>query len=87
MSVKVRPVKICKMKKMKIAVMLPVAMILLSACGGDHAARNLGDTSKNSYHVPRDTTRSDSTGADTNSMDNGGSGGTKIHKPDTAKKK
>ena len=75
------------MKKLKFALLIPVAIISFSSCGGDHAARNLGDTAKNSYQVPRDTSKADSTGADTNSMDNGGSGGTKIPKPDTSKKK
>jgi hypothetical protein len=75
------------MKNIKMLLLIPVGIISFSSCGGDHPARNLGDTSKNSYHVPHDTTRADSTGADTNSTDNSGSGGTKIHKPDTAKKK
>jgi hypothetical protein len=75
------------MRKTKLILIIPVTALLLSACGGDHGVHNGKDTSQNSYQVPKDTTRADSTGADSVSMDNSGSGGTKIPKPDTAKHK
>jgi len=75
------------MQKVKLILIIPVVSVLLSACGGDHGVHNGKDTSENSYQVPKDTTKADSTGADTASMDNSASGGTKISKPDTAKHK
>jgi hypothetical protein len=75
------------MQKIKFTLIILVTALFISSCGGDHAAHNGKDTSKNSYQVPRDTSKADSTGADTNSMDNSGSGGTKIPKPDTGKHK
>lgn len=75
------------MQKIKLILIVPIASLLLSACGGDHGVHNGKDTSENSYQVPRDTTKPDSTGADTASMDNSASGGTKIPKPDTPKHK
>jgi len=75
------------MQKIKFLLIIPVTVLFISSCGGDHAAHNGKDTTKNSYQVPRDTGKADSTGADTASMDNSGSGGTKIPKPDTGKHK
>ena len=75
------------MQKIKFLLIIPVTVLFISSCGGDHAAHNGKDTAKNSYQVPRDTSNADSTGADTASMDNSGSGGTKIPKPDTVKHK
>lgn len=58
------------------------------SCRGDHAASQGKDTEKSMYgNIPKDTSKGDSTGADTESIDNSGSGGTKIPKPDTVKKK
>jgi len=75
------------MRKIKFILIIPVSAIVLYGCGGDHGAQSGKDTQQNSYQVPRDTSKADSTGADTASMDNSGSGGTKIPKPDTAKHK
>ena len=75
------------MQKIKFLLVIPVTVLFISSCGGDDASHNGKDTAKNSYQVPRDTSKADSTGADTASMDNSGSGGTKIPKPDMGKHK
>jgi len=76
------------MKNMKL---IPVAIAiagLFYSCRGDHGVSHGKDTEKSMYgSIARDTSKGDSTGADTASMDNSGSGGTKIPKPDTPKKK
>lgn len=73
--------------KAKLLLVIPLVTTLFSACGGDHGVHNGKDTSENSYQVPKDTSRPDASGADSASIDNSGSGGTKIPKADTSKRK
>jgi hypothetical protein len=60
---------------------------LFYSCIGDHGTSQGKDTEKSVYGtIAKDSSKGDSTGADTASMDNSGSGGTKIPKPDSVKK-
>lgn len=64
------------------------AICLFYSCMGDHGTSQGKDTDKSMYgSIAKDTSKGDSTGADSESMDNSGSGGTKIPKADTVKKK
>ncbi len=65
-------------------------LCVLSACGGDHVDTLGKDTAKNSKDsVPSniDTSKTTITTGDAGAVDNSGSGGTKIAKPDTTQKK
>ena len=76
------------MKKAKSIFAVAVIAGLFYGCSGDHGTSQGKDTEKSMYGaIAKDTSKGDSTGADTASMDNSGSGGTKIPKADTAKKK
>jgi len=76
------------MKKAKLLFILPALACLFCGCMGDHGTSQGKDTDKSVYGtVAKDTSKGDSTGADIESMDNSGSGGTKIPKADTVKKK
>ena len=76
------------MKKTKLLFVVATVTCLLYGCMGDHGTSQGKDTEKSMYGtIAKDTSKGDSTGADTESMDNSGSGGTKIPKADTVKKK
>jgi hypothetical protein len=76
------------MKKVKLIVITATIACLFCGCMGDHGTSHGKDTDKSMYgSIAKDTSKGDSTGADTASMDNSASGGTKIPKPDTVKKK
>lgn len=78
------------MKKIKLLFITATLPCLLYSCMGDHSASasHGKDTDKSMYGpIAKDTSKGDSTGADTESMDNSASGGKKIPKPDTVKKK
>lgn len=64
---------------------VPFVAIMFCSCRGDHGTQGGKDTGENTYGVAKDTSKMDSTGADTASLDNSGSGGTKIAKPDSSK--
>jgi len=89
MLVKALRAKIYKriMQKLKLISSVVVIALALSSCNGDHGSQGGKDTAQNSYQVPKDTTKADSTGADTSSVDNSANGGTEIAKPDTHKHK
>lgn len=78
------------MKKIKLVLIIGVAVSIFSACGGDHSASHGEDTVKNSYQVPHDSTKVDTskvTPADATTLDNSASGGTKIKDTSGMKKK
>lgn len=77
------------MKKAKLIIFSAAITFMFCGCMGDHStSHQTKDTDKSMYgNIPKDTTKADSTGADTESMDNSGSGGTKIPKADTVKTK
>jgi hypothetical protein len=76
------------MKKAKLLFIVLASVCLFCGCMGDHSTSQGKDTDKSMYGtIAKDTSKGDSTGADTASMDNSGSGGTKIPKADTVKKK
>lgn len=76
------------MRKAKLLFIIPALACLFYGCMGDHGTSQGKDTDKSMYGtIAKDTSKGDSTGADTASMDNSGSGGTKIPKADTVKKK
>ena len=69
--------------KNKIIFSLLFSAILLSACSGDHASRQGSDTAA-MWHATnpyRDTFATTSTTGDATTVDNSGSGGTKIVRP------
>jgi len=77
------------MRKVKIISAIVLATSLFSACGGDHSASHGEDTAKNSYQVPHDSTKVDTskvTPADATTLDNSASGGTKIKDTSATKK-
>ena len=74
------------MKNIKLLLLTLCAAVFFSACGGDHTAKNGQDTAKNTYQVPRDSTKVDTSKVTSSSdLDNSASGGTKIN--DTSKMK
>lgn len=76
------------MKKTKLLFIVVALVCFFCSCMGDHATSQGKDTAKSMYgSIAKDTSKGDSTGADTESMDNSGSGGTKIPKADTVRKK
>jgi hypothetical protein len=76
------------MKTAKLLFTTTIIACLFCGCMGDHGTSKGKDTDKSMYGtIAKDTSKGDSTGADTTSMDNSGSGGTKIPKTDTGKKK
>lgn len=76
------------MRKAKLLFIVTALVCLFCSCMGDHGTSQGKDTDKSMYgSLAKDTSKGDSTGADTESMDNSGSGGTKIPKADTVKKK
>jgi len=75
------------MKKTALIFSIAMATCFFCSCMGDHSASHGKDTDKSMYgNIARDTTKADSTGADTSQADNGASGGATSPKPDTAKK-
>ena len=76
------------MKKAKLILTVAAIACMFYGCRGDHGTSQGKDTEKSMYGtIAKDTSKGDSTGADTESTDNSGSGGTKIPKADTVKKK
>lgn len=74
------------MKKRISTAIIPLAIIVFSGCMGDHSSQHAKDTEQNKYKVAKDTGKVDSLPTDTMGIDNSASGGTKIAKPDSAKK-
>ena len=75
------------MKTAKLILTVAAIAFMFCGCRGDHGTSQEKDTEKSMYGaIAKDTSKGDSTGADTMSMDNSGSGGTKIPKQDSIKK-
>ena len=73
------------MKNIKLMSLAAFTSFAFVACNGDHGTSNGKDTQANSYHVSADSAKMDTAKVtDGSSLDNGGSGGTKIAK-DTSK--
>lgn len=76
------------MKKGTLILIAAAMACIFCGCMGDHGTSQGKDTDKSMYgNIAKDTSKGDSTGADTTYMDHSAAGGTKIPKPDTAKKK
>lgn len=71
------------MKNKIIALILVVASCAVIACNGDHSDRVVRDTAESNYDPPKslDTTKTTTTTGDAGSLDNSGSGGTRIDTP------
>ena len=76
------------MKNIKTAFAL-LAIVAFTGCVGDHGVGSGQDTAQNTYQVPADKSRSDTSNiithtGDTQSGDNSANGGAGLVKPDTS---
>jgi hypothetical protein len=73
------------MKAKFITILTIAGSLMCAACTGNHSASSGRDTSEQTFGPPRQDTSTTPRSSDPTSVDNSGSGGTKITK-DTAKK-